>query len=308
MKQTKKENLKMKLLVWVINSDSRIYNVIRVVISFIDGIKIKRAIKKGIPFVLIYQQGRVASTSVYESIKSIKLPYPLYHVHTLSEQVAQKQIDQLKLEGGKIHRNLFVGKQLSRALKNKKLVEQSEPWKIISIFRDPIEIMLSLYFLGIEDGANIFLNKSGELDKNLALKFYENKFIKDDPSGWGVCHWFNNVFLDELGVDVFLSPFDQEKGFTVIKNQQFDILLIRYEDIQSAYKYGVAELFNIEPNSLNLQYANLHSNKKHSEIHKYVKQNLKLTREFCDKAYSTKLIKHFYSPEQIETLIKKWSY
>jgi len=301
-------NLKVQVLTWVINSGPVIYNVIRMVASFIDGVKIKKAAKKGTPFVLIYQQGRVASTSVYESIKSLRLPYPLYHVHTLSARAAEKKIEQLKQKGGKIYRYLFVGKQLDHALKNKDLTSQTAPWKIISIFRDPIEIVLSIHFLNIENNIHEFLNESGQVDKNKALKYYENLFTHDDPAGWSVCNWFDEVFLDETGVDVFSSPFDCEKGYTVINTQKFDILLIKFEDIKKAYKYGAAELFDLHPTELKLQHANLHRNDRYSDVYKYVKENLKFTPEFCEKVYSTKLIRHFYSPNQIDELIRKWTY
>jgi len=299
------DNLKKIAFIYIVNSSSGLYNVVRAILSLIDKSKINQAVKKKIPFVLIYQQGRVASTSVYESIKAIKLPYPLYHVHTISAKTAQKGIEKLKQKKGKIYRHFFVGKFLSQALIQKRKEPQAPPWKIITIFRDPLEVMLSLHFLNMSN-KKLFVSEGGQLDNEMALRHYETLFINDEPAGWEICKWFDEVFLDETGVDVYLTPFDYEKGYTIINAQECDILIIKFEDIKKAYKYGVAELFDINPADVELQHANLHSNDDYKDIHKYVKQNLKFSSEFCDKVYSTKLIKHFYSPQQILNLKNKW--
>lgn len=291
---------------YLINSGPLVYNLSRAVSSVIDGVQINKLVKSGTPFVLIYQQGRVASTSVYESMRSINLPYPIYHVHTLSIDRAQNEISKLKQQGGKVYRHLFVGEKLAREMKKLDWSQQQEPWKVVSIFRDPIEIMLSLYFLNIENDPNGLLTKVENSDKDSVVKYFENLFENSDPAGWEVCNWYDNIFLDEMGVDVYKFPFDKGKGYTVINTKQFDILLIRFEDINNAYRQGVATLFNLDATDLNLKHMNLHRNDKYNDMHKYVKKNLKLSRAFCEKVYSTKLMKHFYSPEHIQELTKKW--
>jgi len=281
-----------------------IYNTARAIVCLSDKIKIKWAAKKNKPFILIYQQGRVASTSVYESIKAMKLPYPLYHVHTLSIENAEQKIKLAKKNNTKAYRHFFVGKYLGKAIQNIKLTPSYEPWKVICIFRDPIDIMLSLYFLNIE-------TKSKDLelyeDKEAALEYFQNLFESNDPSGWAICRWFDDVFYKELGIDVYSHAFDTEKGFVVIKTEKFEILLLRFENLASVYKHGSAELLGIDSGDFNLMHANIHRNDKYSDMHIYIKKNLRLSKSFCDKVYTTKLMKHFYSSAMIETSVKKWT-
>jgi len=262
---------------------------------------------KGKSFILIYQQGRVASTSVYESIKSLNLSSPIHHVHTISYLHAQQEIDQLKTKGGKVYRHLFVGQYLYKALNRHNSRSNPEPWKIICIFRDPIEIMISLHFLNLDNNPNNKFSVNGVLDKKKALRFFENLFENNDPSKWAICNWFDDVFYKELGIDVFSTTFDKSEGYSVISTDKVDILLIRFENIEHAYKNGAAQLLGLNADDVNLQYANLHTNKNTSEIHKYIKQNLKLSKNACDKVYSTKFMKHFYSPELIGELTSKWN-
>jgi len=292
---------------WFSNQGPLIYNLLRAVNGYIDWLRVSSAVKKRTPFVVVYQQGRVASTSVYESLKLLGLPNPIYHVHTLSEHKAKNEIAQLKQTGGKVFRHYFLGQKLAQALKNIDFLDVQKPWKIISIFRDPIEIMLSLYFLNIEDDPSGLLTTVNTSDKDYVLKFFKDLLETSNPAGWDVCNWYDDVFFNELGVDVYKSPFDKEKGYSIINTKRFDILLIRFEGIQSGYSHGVAELFDLDASVINLEHTNLHRTEQYSDIHKYIKKNLKLSRSFCEKVYATKIMKSFYSPEHIEELTKKWT-
>lgn len=298
---------KLRVTEFVVNSSSNFYNLARFVYCLIDKALIYYSSIKGTPFVLIYQQGRVASTSVYESIKSLNLPYPIYHVHTISYKYAQQEIDRLKKKGGKIYRHFFVGQYLYKALHRHNSRSDPLPWKIICIFRDPIEIMISLHFLNLDNNPNNKFSVNGVLDKKKTLAFFENLFENNDPSKWAICNWFDDVFFNELGIDVFSYPFDKTQGYSIIPANKLDVLLIRFENLDQAYKQGTAKLLGLSVDDVNLQYANIHTNKDTHELHKYIKKNLKLSKNACEKVYSTKFMKHFYSAELIGQLTSKWT-
>lgn len=282
-------------------SSSTLYNVARWARCFIDKRLIDRHSTCNKPFTVIYQQGRVASTSVYESLCNVGLCNPIYHVHTLSATNAQKQIDAAKASKQKAFRHLYVGKMLSAALVTHKAQHEALPWKVISIVRDPLAIMISLHFLNIKADSNAFSSDAK------ALAHFESMFSQDDPTNWAICTWFDNVFLDELGVDVYQHPFNTEKGFSIIKEDKLDILILRFDDLNQAFKNGCAEFFAASEKLFNLKHANVHKNTQYDERLSYIKKNLKVPRDFCNKVYSTKLMKHFYSPAQIEALTAKWA-
>ena len=62
-----------------------------------------------------------------------------------------------------------------------------------------------------------------------------------------------------------------------------------------------------EPADFDLRYSHIHKIDDYKNIQKYVTENLKIDRETCEKVYSTKFIRHFYSDELIEKMVKKWS-
>lgn len=290
----------------LIMSNYKVYNSARAIRCLIDNISIKYAFKTKKPLILIYQQGRVASTSVYGSIKSLNLHTPIYHVHTLSTARANKQIELLRKGRKKIYRHLFIGKYLGRIIENNSRNALAN-WKIISIFRDPLDIILSLHFLNIDHSSNHKLRTACLTNKEEVMAYFNQLFEHNNPSKWDVCRWFDDVFKNELGVNVYSYDFDVEQGYSIINSENISILLLRFESLEFAYKYGVSELFNLDPADVNLQHIHIHRNDSYSDIHKYVKQNLKVSKAFYQELYSTKFIKHFYSHSMIKELQQKWS-
>lgn len=98
------------------DSPNFLYNMSRRLRCVYDWIQIKVMHFRNISPVIVYQQGRVGSTSVYESLYEILPNEIIYHVHTIKESHANKQIKRLRATNGKIYRHLYVGKYLSRII------------------------------------------------------------------------------------------------------------------------------------------------------------------------------------------------
>jgi hypothetical protein len=277
-----------------------IYNKIRKIRVFFDKLTIKRMLKSGQAPVIVYQQGRVASTSVYESLKRSLPNSNIFHVHTLSEDVAQRQILLAEKNNTYAYRYYFIGQYLAKIIKSDIFKIKKEPWKIITVFRDPIDIVLSTNFINMDKKKDLIIQQYGHFDESTALKYFEYLFENDEPSGWTASNWFDDVFYKELGVDVFSFDFDKKKGYSIIRTEDYEILLLRFESLKEGYKQGVIDLFNISRDTVELEHTNLHRDDNYKSIHDYIKRNLKLSDTFLDKAYSTKLIEHFYSDQLIQ--------
>jgi hypothetical protein len=120
------------------------YNVMRAIKLVFDKFKIKYHYYVESDFIIIYQQGRVASTSIYESLKSLKLPAPVWHVHNISNENNINFINGAYLCNEKAYRHLFVGQLLAKLIKhNSKAIK----FKIITVLRDPVSVILYPLFL-----------------------------------------------------------------------------------------------------------------------------------------------------------------
>ncbi|MFH7320746.1 putative capsular polysaccharide synthesis family protein [Desulfurivibrio sp. D14AmB] len=284
-----------------------LYSVARIWQTIFDRWAINRSIKNGTPLILIYQYGRVASTSLYTSLLAADLKFPVYHVHTISSHRASQRIAKVKERGHRVDRYMVLGKIIGEKIVSFGDSPPAQPWKIITVFRDPVSVMISLHFMNVSRYFADILGKNGELDTQKAIEHFQQITERDDPSGWAISTWFDDVFYDELGVDVYSHDFDKDRGYKIINDPRFDILLLRFENLDQAFNEGVAKLFNLDNHRIKLLHSHLHKDDKYLDLQNYVKNNLKLSNSACDKIYSTKFAQHFYSPELISKLTKKWS-
>ena len=301
------KKLELKATEFVANSPGPIYNTARTIQNIFDSRKIKNAVKSGTPLVLVYQYGRVASTSVYASVLAANIELPTFHVHTISSKRASEWVNRAKKNGEQINRNFIVGKILGDTISKQGDTPYPKPWKIISIFREPISLMLSLHFLNPEGKFLEVLEKYSETDKTKVIDYFVELFDNDNPSNWALSNWYDDVFPEETGINVYDYEFNSDQGYQIIRNERFDTLLLRFEDLANSFKVGGAELFGLDQERFNLLHSHIHKNDKYHEVHNYVKNNLVLSKETCDKLYSTKFMKHFYSDDFIEKLTNKWT-
>ncbi len=284
-----------------------VYNCARAIQNFIDAHKIREAVSSDNPLILIYQYGRVASTSVYTSVLDANLGHPVYHVHTLSADRASKWIQKARQNKEKIDRNIIVGKLLGDIISNSSANPRQTPWKIICIFREPISVIISLHFLNPKGPFAELLAKHGNSCPDRVLKYFQDLFNRDDPAGWLLTRWCDDVFFEETGINVYDYGFNVDQGFAILRENKFEILLLRFEDLTNAFKQGAARFFEKEEQQFNLAHSHIHKSDEYQDVHDYVKLHLKLPIGTCEKIYSTKFFNHFYSKATIEMLVAKWS-
>jgi hypothetical protein len=270
----------------------------------LDKYKLSGYIDKNIPLTLVYQQGRVGSTSVYEALQSAQLEHPVYHVHTIDSENANKQISQQRTRKEKVFRNLFIGKYLGDLISSGR---KAEKWNIVCIFRDPIAVVMSLYFMNAKSSFKEALNQDGIADSSIAMEHLSTLFENDDPSGWEVVNWFDKTFYSEIGVNVYDYKFNYDKGYVIIETEEYRIILLKLESLKEKFSAAMADFYNTDETKFALKVANVHRDQKQDKVHQIVKKDFVLTHKSCHKVYQTKFVEHFYSPSEIELMTKKWT-
>ena len=89
--------------------------------------------------VVIYQMGKVGSSSVKNTLMGLKLPINLYHVHALTK----KRLDWLQdtyRNASRVRGKAIVHDHLAESMYLRKKLDQNykKPWKVITLIRDPI--------------------------------------------------------------------------------------------------------------------------------------------------------------------------
>jgi hypothetical protein len=272
--------------------------------------------KHGEPPLLVYQMGKVGSSSVTRSLRTAKIGRSVYHIHFLEPllideyEAKRKAYLSTKREGSLRH--IW---QYQHLLKEIKEGWNGKRWKIVTLIRDPIARNLSAFFEHIEllpsppDSPRVKRLKSIEYEYEVTVRdnnidelisiFFE-KFPHESPFTY-----FDREFKGVLGVDLFASEFPKSIGYKCYRESKFDILLIRLENLNTCFAEALREFLGVE--RMALVEANVSADKEYSDIYRMFKDSIHLPESYLDKMYSSRFSRHFYTDEELEQFKRSWS-
>lgn len=226
------------------------------------------------PPVLVYQMGKVGSQSVYYSLRETGY-FPILHFHYVS-----------LLKEYNRYEHHYV----------QYLLKRNQPVKIISLVRDPVARNLSAF-------AHDFKGYFGGRMQDHSLDKLESLFWQYDRHSLGV-NWFDEEFLETIGVDVYQYNFAKERGYQQIREGTLEILILQVE-VPDQIKRGVISKFCNVP-GFELRRYNLASARDYKGNYDAFVDRITLPEEYLDQLYNSRFTHHFYSQRKIDTFKRKW--
>lgn len=254
--------------------------------------------------ILILQPGKVGSRSIWNSIKNRSL-----HLHSIVIPYGCAEFSKREL-------NYYINRLTSKKL------------KIICGIREPISRDFSAFFQNSECelwpfstlSNNVFwwygdffntINAltSCELKKrNMKWIFnFEDTLIRlqklivekklDEFS------WFDYEIKSVFGIDVFKHPFNKDKGYTIIKENNTELLLYKLENL-STLENVIAEF--IGNKNYTLDNINENNDKIYSYIYRQLKEIVPIDFHYYEYYYKENRIRHFYTEEEIHSYKQYW--
>ena len=217
--------------------------------------------------ILVYQAGKVASTSLYLSIQSYGRH--VLHVHVLD--------------------GIGSSDQDLHDLLNMKAA------KIISLIREPIGRQISVMWQNIPS-----INRySAEVDFAEIEEFYFAPGFENEEF-----EWFNQEFKKVIGIDVFAYPFDKERGYSIIKQGNIELLLLKVEKLDEL-KGIVGDFLGIP--DFQMENRNIGREKTYRFALQTYKENFVLSQSMLEKIYKkNRYMQYFYTEEEREGFYHKW--
>ncbi|MDL4838959.1 putative capsular polysaccharide synthesis family protein [Aquibacillus rhizosphaerae] len=242
--------------------------------------------------ILIYQMGKVGSSSIEKSLKLIKKD--ARHIHSFGNTdnynlENRSQIGNLKI---KVLRKLY---KLAFKYRKKNL-------KIITLMRDPISRNISTLFQELSTMIYIHEKENNRLEQNIYNmldEFLENYVDTNVP-----LKWFEKEFKYFVGIDIYKYPFNKQEGHLYIKKENIEVLLLTAEKLNN--NENVIRKF-INDRNFSLFNTNVSSKKWYSDIYKNYKTNHKLSENDLNKFYDSEVITYFYSDDDISKFKEKWT-
>jgi hypothetical protein len=264
--------------------------------------------------VLVYQMGKVGSSTIVSSLKAIELNRAIYHLHFLTkERIAKTEEDRkeffLTERYGYLKRPWlyeFLVKQLDDGLMDRK-------WKVITITREPVARNISTFFENLE------VNRLDEIDSyEISSHYYKipptiirltdleklNKLFFERMNHDSPEQFFDREIKGVLGVDVYAHEFPRSKGYCILEDDVADILLLRLEDLNRVAREAFWEFLKL-PDFI-LAKSNVGSEKNYALLYKEFKKQVNFPQDYLDRMYGSRYMHHFYSAGEIEKFKKKW--
>lgn len=238
-----------------------------------DAFRFRRDIGRAVP-VLVYQMGKVGSSSVYRS---------------LTGQYA----------GVVGHSHVFCAghhRPLVRRLYEHVMIK-SQPLKVISLTREPVGRNVSAFFQNFERFTGVpFIQSEFSIEelRDIFLKNYDHEIPLT---------WFDNNILSNFGIDVFSTPFPVN-GIGRYQNRNVELLVMRL-GITDEEKIAAIQEF-LELDRFELININLGAKKFYSQAYRDFAGSIKLPLDYLDQMYSSNYFRHFYSEDRRRALIERW--
>ena len=259
--------------------------------------------------VLIDQPGKVGSHTIKYTLESEKIDYIHFHGFSYSLDIDCPE-----------------NKKWLRAY-----LRELPKIKIITLIREPISKDFGHFFqkISIAERDFIWLCK-GLMEDNLEKSFFNylsvvtpldftdegrDKFTKQsychidyigqsNPYGanWG---FFEDEFKGFWGVDLLDYDFDITKGYSVIHQDNLEILVLRLDKLNTL-EDELGKFLELET-PLKLVNGNIAEKKDYGRAYKELMQEIVLPKAYVDYYYdNNKYTNHFFSADEREAFRKKW--
>ena len=248
--------------------------------------------------IIVFQVGKVGSTSMYASLRRLKLDVPVYHQHFLRNLEMLEMWSQQTLDDPSAELKMLDN---SREL-NAMLARKHPPrFNIISLVRAPIPRCISNFFHYVNVRIPNFDEryKANQLTGAEVADFFVNQY-KDDMHDI----WFDERIKDVFGLDVYAKGFPKERGYQIFERDNVRLLLLRMEDLNRCAPDAMRDYLNVS--NFHLVRANVAEDKTYGALYKDFMSALRLPPAYVAAAHDRRYSKHFYTPQELAASVAPW--
>lgn len=248
--------------------------------------------------ILIYQMGKVGSSTIYQSLIRARINAPLFHLHLLNNLDA---IEEFILKTRQNPAQTLKEINKGRELRNRFLSGEFANLNIITLVRDPVARNVSAFFQNIYEVIPDF-DANSEVDE-AAIDRLKKSFLNDYDHN-APLEWFDTQLRDVFDFDVFSREFSKTSGYSIYEESRFKLLILRLENLDMCVRPAMKEFLGLK--AFQILDSNISQQKRVGNTYKKFINNLILPDAYLDKMYNSKFARHFYTPEEIMLFRKRW--
>jgi hypothetical protein len=269
----------------------------------------RRVFDKNETIILIYQMGKSGSSTIEKSVKRSRINLPVFKIHGLRRKLIKADEDRFKKlyrrdpdTSAKNARTIWDSQSVRRRAVSDR---DNHTWKIITAVRDPVARNVAAFFqtMHSEHGIEIGTLKGQEnddLQKKLTHLFFQKVTWHDYP-----LEWFDKELKQFFGIDVYGQRFPKEKGYQMLRSGNIEVLVIKLEKFDLCGQKALREFF--DTSNFNIQVTNIGAKKYYGCDYQKFLNSLFVPQEYIEKMYNSKLVRQFYTQNEIYGLQRNWT-
>jgi hypothetical protein len=254
---------------------------------------------------LVFQMGKVGSTSIVRSIKAAGWKFPIYQFHGLDPKYHAREEWLYRREfrrDPRRPRHLWTSQYFAWRLARPGPPGQA--WKIISIVRDPVARNLSSFFQILELQLDWAAHEGRAVTNSdnvaeLTQLFLEQVDWHDDP-----LNWFDVELKPFFGVDVYASPFPKEQAYGICAGERASALVLKLERLDEGALEGCKRFLGLD--GLRLEKANVANVKSYGPTYQRFLASIRLPDSYLDRMYTSRFARHFYTEAELDGFRARW--
>jgi len=243
--------------------------------------------------VFVYTMGKVGTTSVEAALVRSSFPF-VFNFHRINDfRVPSLAAKELR----KVNRRQIWLKRWGYpwVLENKSV-------KVVTMVRDPIERLLSLYMYNYE---SLTGKRTDAARINYLLRDFYKVFEVEYAHSLVPGEFFANEIQKHLGIDIFETSFPVEKGWQVIERDNISLLVMKLE-IPDEEKSAALQSWLGSNVSIKIERINTSADNGYGGLYKAFKQQARIPRQYAEHMYLSNFMKHFYSDVERQAFQRRW--
>ena len=262
------------------------------------------------PIIIVYQMAKVGSSTVVASLHKSNLDMPIYHIHALTKEGLKNE--ESSYYGPEkdffcksllpVTTHVFEGHYVRDIIKS-----GTRKIKVVTLVRDPVARNISAFFEGMELRVANFHDRvtQNAITAEELIDLFLKSISTDPEYHLTPLRWFDREFKNALNIDVYDKDFPKSTGYQLFENRNTAVLLLKLEKLNECFSQAASAFFDKKP--ISIESKNVANKKIYQRLYKEFLQSIALPDEYLDSMYNSKFARHFYSENEIDSFIQRWT-
>lgn len=237
--------------------------------------------------ILIFQMGKVGSTSVYRALREQALPVPVEHVHLLADlDDVERWVRRTYPYPSSTLRQIEHDRRLRQMIDT----QPATRWNVITLVREPVIRNVSSFFESLHEF--VPEARTGDVSVETLGHAFVQRFGHAAP-----LEWFQKQLVPVFGINPYAAPFPHDAGFQVLEGERARLLIMRTKDLATYFSSAIDAFLGVKIRRL--RRANESEGKWYSAMQQRFLADFRFPPSYLDEMYGSEYARHFYTADEL---------